>query len=102
MVILGTANKQNKSKNMKHVKTFESFITEAAPKSALGKDIAKNKNLFTAVVDTLFPLIQDQDDSIKKADVEEWLKQNAPANNTFDYLEDLGFSVSGFFEYFDN
>jgi len=27
-----------------HVKTFESFITEAAPKSALGKDIAKNKN----------------------------------------------------------
>jgi hypothetical protein len=86
---------------MKHVQLFEQFIGEAA-KSALGKDIVKNKKLFKEVVDALLPLAQDRDDNVSIADVEEWLEQDADSNSTFDYLEDLGFSVDGFFEYFDN
>jgi hypothetical protein len=90
---------------MKHVQLFEQFIGEAA-KSALGKDIAKNKKLRKEVAETLLDLIRKKpgDDvwDITVADVEEWLEQDVDSNPDFDYYEDLGFSVDGFFEYFDN
>ncbi len=90
---------------MKHVQLFEQFIGEAA-KTALGKDVAKNKKLRKEVAETLLDLIKkkpgDDLDDLTVADVEEFLEQDADSNPDFDYYEDLDYSVDGFFEYFDN
>ena len=90
---------------MKHIKTFESYVLfESTPKSATGAEIAKNKALFNQVAKMLLPGIKQKPDTddITIKDVEEFLQGDIQDNPEFDYLEDLGFSVDGFFEWYDN
>jgi hypothetical protein len=90
---------------MKHIKTFESYVLfESTPKSATGEEIAKNKTLFNQVAKILLPGIKAKPDTddITIKDVEEFLQGDIQDNPEFDYLEDLGFSVDGFFEWYDN
>jgi len=85
---------------MKHIKTFESFLNEG--NIAIGKEVARNKNLFKEVVDAILPKIQEKGDDVKRSDVEEWLEQDAKDNPTFDYLDDTSFTADSFFDWFDN
>jgi hypothetical protein len=76
-------------------------------KIALGSEVLKNTNLFNEVVKTLLDYAKKNSTKynlkvVTKNNLEKWLKEDADMNEDFDYLEDLDFTLSGFFEYMDN
>ena len=86
-----------------YIKLFEQFINEQK-ETALGKDIAKNSKLFNKVIDALLGYAKTKSNyhAATKAKLSKWLKDDTEYNQDFDYLDDLDFSLSGFFEWLDN
>jgi hypothetical protein len=93
-----------------HIKLFEDFLNEnliSESNSALGSEVLKNTNLFNKVVKSLLDHAKENRfrynlKDVTKSNLEKWLKEDADMNEDFDYLEDLDFSLSGFFDYMDN
>ena len=91
---------------MQHIKLFEQFIKLNEANSALGSDVLKDKKLFDQVIKALMDFGKNSNkyrtSVITKKNLEKWLTVDAEENEDFDYLENLDFSMSGFFEYMDH